>query len=115
MERVEGHPVLGVPGARDSDLHIVSDGRRRLIDLTLDEVDQLAAGELRVVGQGQSYQATFKMLSEQMRHFNWSSVADMPLEVITTFAGMLGLVAAPPQLGNYDAGWRGLHREAPEG
>lgn len=94
-----------------ADLHLVSGGRRRLIDLGLDEVDWLATGELRIVGQGPSYQDTFKALADQMRHFNWKSVADMPVDVITTYGSMLGLVLAPPELGNYDAGWSALHRK----
>ena len=109
-----GTPSLSYLEPEMGDLHLVSGGRRRLIDLSLDEVDQLASGDLRVVGQGPSYQETFVTLADQMRYFDWKSVADMPREVITTFATMLGLVEAQPGLGNYDAGWSELHRERPD-
>ena len=95
------------------DLHIVGGSRRRLIDLTLGEVDQLASGQLRVVGQGQSYQETFSMLADEMRHFQWQSVADMPPPVIQAYAGMLGLMSGPPGQGNYESTWTALNRRRP--
>ena len=49
-----------------------------------------------------------------MRHFGLQGVADAPPEVISTYAGMLGLIAAPPELGNYDATWSALHRKRPD-
>jgi hypothetical protein len=96
------------------DLHLTPGGRKRLIDLTLPEVEQFAAGELRVAGQGQSYQDTFRALAAEMNHFGCATVADLPLPAISVYAGMLGLFEPPPNLGNFDAGWRAIHREPPD-
>ena len=106
-----GIPSLSYLEPEIPDLHLISDGRRRFIDLTLHEIDKLAAGDLQISGQGSSYQDTFAMLADQMRGFGWSSMADLPSEVIQTYAGLLGLIAAPPKLGNYDAAWSALHRQ----
>lgn len=81
------------PVMRDFDL--VS-GRRRFIDLTLLEVEQLASGELQEVGIGPSHRETLSMLADQMRHFGCDDVAAMPAEVITSYASMLGVIPAPP-------------------
>lgn len=98
---------------RMSDLHIVGDGTREFISLTLDEIDRLAKGELRLVGQGDSYQGTFKMLADEMRHFGLTQIAEMHPTVITAHAGLLGLVEPPPGLGNFDQGWREINRRWP--
>lgn len=92
-------------------IHLVDGGRRRFIDLSLEQIERLADGSLQTVGQGASYQDTFRMLAGEMRHFGWRKVADLPSVVMTAYAGMLGLVGSPPDLGNYDATWRALHRQ----
>ncbi|MGO9761393.1 MAG: hypothetical protein ACLP1Q_09080 [Solirubrobacteraceae bacterium] len=92
------------------DLHLTSGERVRLIDLDRERVGRLASGDMTVVGQGASYQDTFQGLAEEMDHFGWMTVADMPEPVMQTYAAMLGLTIATPGLGNYDAGWRALHR-----
>jgi len=96
------------------DLHLASGERRRLIDMGRQEVGRLASGDLRVVGQGASYQDTFRDMAEQMDQFGWEAVVDMPDPVTQTYAAMLGLTTATPGLGNYDAGWRALNRTPPD-
>jgi hypothetical protein len=92
------------------DLHLTSGERRRFIDMDREQIGRLAGGDLSVVGQGASYQDTFQGLAEEMDHFGWKTVADMPEPVMQTYAAMLGLTTATPGLGNYDAGWRALNR-----
>ncbi len=92
------------------DLHLVSGERMRLIDLDREQIGRLASGDLSVVGHGASYQDTFQGLAEEMNHFGWKTVADMPEPVMQTYVAMLGLTTATPGLGNYDAGWRALNR-----
>jgi hypothetical protein len=100
-------PVMG-------DLHLRPGGRRRLIDLTLTEVEKLAAGDLRMVGQRASYLDAFHMLADEMRTFQCQEVVEMHPMVIIGYAGMLGLVSAPPALGNFDATWNAVHRHRPD-
>jgi len=107
-------PTLSYLEPEIGDLHLASGTRRRLIDLSLDEAEHLASGELRVVGQGPSYQETFTTLADYMRQLGLKSVAEIPLEAITTYGSMLGLIGAPPDLANYDAGWRAVHRQPRE-
>jgi hypothetical protein len=52
-------------------------------------------------------------MAEEMDHFGWTTIADMPDPVMQTYAAMLGLTTASSGLGNYDAGWRGLNRTPP--
>jgi hypothetical protein len=99
-------PEIGV-------LHLTSGEDRRFIDLTLSEIDELASGEKQVVGQGASYQDTFQGIGHEMRHFGLKAVAELHPTVIVTYAGMLGLVAGPPSMGNYDATWSAMHRIPP--
>ena len=40
--------------------HLTDGTHRDFISLSLEEVERLARGELRLVGQGASYQATFE-------------------------------------------------------
>lgn len=108
-------PSFNMLEPKFGDLHLVSGEERRLIDLTLEEIDGLARGELRLVGQGASYQETFKSIGDEMRHFGLRSVAELPPAAIEVYASMLGLMSAPPDLGNYDAGWRDINRRPPEG
>jgi hypothetical protein len=96
------------------DLHLTSGEHVKLIDLDREQVGRLASGDLSVVGQGDSYQDTFQGLAEEMDHFGWKTVADMPEPVMQTYAAMLGLTTATPGLGNYDAGWRALNRTPPD-
>jgi hypothetical protein len=109
-----GVPSFNMLEPEIPDLHLTTGARRRLIDLSLDEVEQLARGDLRVVGQGTSYQDTFQGLARDMRHFEAKQVADMPMPAIQAYAGLLGMVSAPPELGNYDTTWRGLHGKPPD-
>ncbi len=107
-------PSLNLLEQQMADLHLVDGGRRQLHTLTIDDVRRLASGELRVVGQGASYQETFKSIAEMLEHFGLSEVAELPPEVIQTFAGMLGLVEAPPELGNFEQGWRAVWGVPPD-
>ncbi len=96
-----------------SDLNLAPGGRRQLISLSLDDVDALAAGAARVVGQGASYRDTFATLAGEMRHFGLGAVAELHPTVVTGYAGMLGLVEPPPSLGNFDQGWRAINGQPP--
>jgi hypothetical protein len=96
------------------DLHLTSGERRRFTDMDREEVGRLASGELTVVGQGASYRDTFQGVAEEMDHFGWKTVADMPEPAMQTYAAMLGLTTATPGLGNYEAGWRALNRTPPD-
>lgn len=107
-------PSLNLLEQRMADLHLVDGGRRQLHTLTLAEVGRLASGELRVVGQGASYQETFKSVAEMLEEFGLNEVAELPPAVIQTFAGMLGLVEAPPELGNFEQGWRAVWGVPPD-
>jgi hypothetical protein len=95
------------------DLHLTSGERRRLTDMDREQIGRLASGDLSVVGQGASYQDTFQGMAEEMDHFGWKTVADMPEPVIQTYAAMLGLTTATPGLGNYETGWRALNQKPP--
>jgi len=98
-----------------ADLHLVGGGRRQLHTLTLEEVRRLASGELRVVGQGASYQETFQMTAEMLGQFGLSTVGELSPTDITVIAGMLGLVEPPPDpLGNFEQGWRSIHGTPPD-
>jgi hypothetical protein len=99
-------PVIGT-------LHLVSGEERRLIDLTLEEVEQLADGKQRLVGQGASYEDTFQAMRGEMRHFGLTAVVELHPTVITTYASMLGLIDGLNVMGNYDATWREVHRKPP--
>jgi hypothetical protein len=91
-----------------SDLHLVEGGRRQFISLTLDEVQQLAGGELQVVGQRGFNLETFQMLAQEMQHGGQERVADLEPMAITAFAGQLGLVEATPSLENFEHGWQSI-------
>ncbi len=92
------------------DVHLTSGERTRFADLGRGEIGRLASGELTVVGQGASYRETFQAIAEEMDHFGWTTMADMPEPARQTYAAMLGLTTAAPRLGNYDAGWRALNQ-----
>lgn len=95
-------------------LHLTDGGHRDFISLSLEEVDRLARGELRLVGQGASYESTFEMLAGEMRAFGQARVAGLHPTVITSYAGMLGLVDIAPGLGNFEHGWRAVHGVPPD-
>jgi hypothetical protein len=99
-------PVIGA-------LHLTSGEERRFIDLTLEEVEQLADGKQRLIGQGASYEDTFQGMRSEMRHFRLTTVAELHPTVIITYAGMLGLIDGSNAMGNYDATWREMHRKPP--
>lgn len=92
------------------DLSLTSGDRVRFTDMDREQIGRLASGDLSVVGQGASYQDTFQGLANEMDHFGWKTVADMPEPVMQTYAAMLGLTTATPGLGHYDATWRTLNR-----
>lgn len=106
-------PSLNLLEQPMDDLHLVEGGRRQLHTLTLEEVRRLAAGELRIVGQGASYQDTFRSIAEMLEQCELTEVARLPTQAITVFGGMLGLVEAPPGLGNFEQGWRALWNVPP--
>lgn len=108
-------PSFNLLEPKIGDLHLSSGERRRFTDMDREEVGRLASGELAVMGQGASYQDTFRGIAEEMDHFGWRTVADMPEPVVQTYGAMLGLTTAAPGLGNYDAGWRALNRTPPNG
>jgi hypothetical protein len=95
-------------------LHLGDGGDRDFISLSLEEVDRLARGELRLVGQGASYQATFEMQAGEMRIFGQVRVAGLHPTVVTSYAGMLGLVDTAPGMGNFEQGWRDVHGVPPD-
>lgn len=107
-------PSLSLLEQRMADLHFIDGESRQLHTLTIDEVRRLAAGELRVVGQGASYPETFKSIAEMLKHFGLTEVAELPPQALQTFAGMLGLVEAPPNLGNFEQGWRAVWDVPPD-
>jgi hypothetical protein len=96
-----------------SDLHLVDGGRRQFISLTLDEIEQLARGDLEVVGQVATYPETFQLLVREMQHSEVQRVADMEPMAISAFAGQLGLVEATPSLENFEHGWQSVHESQP--
>jgi hypothetical protein len=95
------------------DLHFTSGEPRRFTEMDREQIGRLASGDLSVVGQGASYQDTFQGMAEEMDRFGWKTVAEMPEPVMQTYAAMLGLTTATPELGNYEAGWRALNRTPP--
>jgi hypothetical protein len=95
-------------------LHLADGGDRDFISLSLEEVGRLARGELRLVGQGASYQSTFEMLAGEMRAFRQDRVAGLHPTVIASYAGMLGLVDTAPGMGNFEQGWRAVHGVPPD-
>jgi hypothetical protein len=107
-------PSLNLLEQPMADLHVIGDGPRQLHTLTFDEVRRLAAGDLRVVGQGASYQETFKSIATMLERFHLADVGELPPNVIQTFAAMLGLVEAPPDLGNFEQGWRDIFGVPPD-
>jgi hypothetical protein len=107
-------PSLNLLEQEMGDLHLVSGGRRQLHTLTIDEVHQLARGELRVVGQGASYRDTFQSIAAMLGHFGLASVGELPPIQITVFAGALGLVEPPQELGNFEQGWRSIFGVPPD-
>jgi hypothetical protein len=108
-------PSMSLLEPRLPDVHFVEGERRQLISLTLDEVQLLASGELRLVGQLASSPSVLRMMAEEMQRFGYEQVADMHPYTIQTYASMLGLIEAHPDLGSFDMGWRGLNRVPPEG
>lgn len=124
--RIQAHGrSLAWRGARDfpsfnmlepqlADLHLTSGERRRLIDLSLAEIDELATGKKTLIGQGASYRDTFEGMAHEMRHFKLKAVAELHPTVLLTYASMLGLGAGTPTMGNYDATWRAMHRIPPD-
>jgi death-on-curing protein len=109
----KGIPSFSLLEPEIGELHFTSGETKRFLDLTLEDIDQLAAGDAALIGQGPSYQDTFSGIAHEMRHFKWSSVADMPVNLILVHASMIGLVEGPPDLGNYDATWSAMNRKAP--
>lgn len=107
-------PSLNMLEPQLADLHFTSGERRRLIDLSLAEIDDLASGEKTLIGQGASYRDTFEGLAHEMRHFKFGIVAELHPTVLLTYASMLGLGAGLPTMGNYDATWRAMHRILPD-
>jgi len=95
------------------DLHLTTGEPLQVNDMDREQVGRLGSGDLTVVGQGASYRDTFQGMAEEMDHFGWKAVADMPEPVMQTYAAMLGLTTASPGLGNYDTGWRALNRTLP--
>jgi hypothetical protein len=78
---------------------VLDDGTERLLlDLTLEDVEDFAAGRLTrrgVTGRD----GWCRRIAEQMQHFGLTKVSDAPPEIISVWAGSLGLVSAPPDLG----------------
>ena len=93
----------------------MSGEERRFIDLSLGEIESVAEGEDRLVGQGASYEDTFGGMRDEMKHFGLTTVAELHPTVIATYAAMLGLTEAPAAMGNYDATWREMNRKPPRG
>lgn len=112
--RSYGHPSFDMLEPKIGTLHFTDGGERRLIDLTLDEVDDLASGRRRLVGQGASYQDTFSGIAHEMRHFNAKTIAELHPAGIQAYASMLGLGPSLPEMGNYDATWRAMNRMPPD-
>lgn len=96
------------------DLHLVDGRRRPFVALTLEEVDALAAGQTRLVGQLSSYATTFGMLADEMRAFAATSVAELDPAQIENYAGLLGLVESPPGAGTFEQGFRAINDVPPD-
>jgi hypothetical protein len=107
-------PSLNLLEQPMADLHLLDGGRRQLHTFTVEELRRLAAGEVRVVGQGASYQETFAMIADMLDHFGLETVGELPPEQITVFAGALGLVEPPPSVGSFEQGWRQIHGVSPD-
>ena len=91
-----------------SDLHLVDGGRRQFISLTLEEVRQLANGELHVVGQRGRNLEIFQLLAQELQYARQEQVADLDPLAITAFAGRLGLVEATASLEDFEHGWQSI-------
>lgn len=109
-----GIPSFNMLEPKLGHLHFTDGEERRLIDLTLDEVDELASGQRRLVGQGASYQDTFSGIAHEMRHLNAKTVAELHPAGVQAYAGMMGLGPSLPGMGNYDATWRAMNRMPPD-
>ena len=89
-------PSLNLLEQPMADIELADGTRRQFTTLTRQEVEQLAAGELRLLDSDSGKRGWFAMLAEETRHFGHETVGDMHPTVITVHAGTLGLVVPPP-------------------
>lgn len=54
------------------------------------------------------------MIAGMLEHFRLSTIGELDPTQITVFAGALGLVEVPPELGNFEQGWREIHGIQPD-
>jgi hypothetical protein len=81
-----------------------------LYDLPIDTVEALATGRRKMALELQSHQETWAMLLGEMNRFGQKSTAEIDPMVLESYASMLGLTEAPPDLGDFDEGWRAINR-----
>lgn len=88
-----------------------ADGREgSLYDLSIQEVEALATGQMRLALELPSHRGTWEMLLDQMRAFGQTSTVQIEPMILESYASMLGLTEAPPELGDYDSTWHDLNR-----
>ena len=108
--------VVGV--LRDPRMHKIhlTDGTSKLLgEVSVDDAEAIADGELRIVGQLASYPETFAMIAEQMRAFGNSFFHELLAPARPSYAAMLGFEKAPEELGHYEQGWAAINdRRFPE-
>lgn len=81
------------------DLRFAGGDNRQFISLSLDEVDSFADGEALPENVPAKSVWVFTEIAKAMRHFDCKLVIELDPASITVFAGMLGLVDPPPELG----------------
>jgi hypothetical protein len=88
-----------------------ADGREgSLYDLSIEEIEGLASGHVRLALELPSHRETWQMLLGHMRHFSQKNTAEIEPVILEPYASMLGLTEPPPELGDFDSTWRDMNR-----
>lgn len=82
--------------------------------LSRKDVEALATGRRKLAIELQSHRETWEMLLGEMNHFGHNNTSAMRPTVLETYASMLGLTEAPPELGDFDTAWRAINHTPPE-
>jgi hypothetical protein len=80
-----------------------------LYDLPVETVEALATGRRRLAMELPSHQETWAMLLGEMNRFGHKSTAEVEPMALESYASMLGLTEAPPDLGDFDEGWQAIN------
>lgn len=85
-----------------------------LFALSREDVEALASGRRKLAIELPSHRGTWEMLLGEMNRFGHDNTSAMHPTVLETYASMLGLTEAPPELGDFDTEWRAINRSEPE-